>query len=220
MSRIRAAWPCLLALAAVLPTMPAAAAELLVRVGDGNRVVADAVVSMFPVDGTAGVIGTPVAATATIDQRDLTFVPHVQVARPGGTAVFRNSDYTRHHVYSFAPAATFEMVLGPGERSGRVPLEEAGVVAIGCNIHDQMIAWLYVSDAPWLARTGVDGQVGFERLPAGRYRVVVWHPRMEGRGEGVERQVTLGESGTRTLDVSLRLRAEVRTQPDPERTEY
>lgn len=215
--RTRVRWSCLLVLAAALP---ASAANLAVRVGDGRQLVADAVVSVFPADGTARAAVTPVPATATIDQRDLTFLPHVQVARPGGTAVFRNSDYTRHHVYSFSPAATFEMVLGPGERSGQVPLEDAGVVAIGCNIHDQMIAWLYVSDAPWMARTGADGEVGFEGLPAGDYRVVVWHPRLEAGKQAIARRVTLRGSAASTLDVSLRLRPDVRTQPDPERADY
>ena len=215
--RTRVRWSCLLVLAAA---PPAWAADLAVRVGDGRQLVADAVVSVFPADGKARGAATPVPATATIDQRDLTFMPNVQVARPGGTAVFRNSDYTRHHVYSFSPAATFEMVLGPGERSARVPLEDSGVVAIGCNIHDQMIAWVYVSDAPWLARTGADGKAGFEGMPAGDYRVVVWHPRLEAGSQRVERRVTLGGSGGRTVDVSVRLRPDVRTQPDPERAAY
>lgn len=211
-------WSCLLALAA---TLPVTAAELSVRVADGARPVADAVVNVFPADGTTRAAATQVPATAAVDQRDLTFMPYVQVARPGGAAVFRNSDYTRHHVYSFSPAATFEMVLGPGERSGRVPLEEAGVVAIGCNIHDQMIAWLYVSDAPWLARTGADGDVAFKDLPAGEYRVLVWHPRLEARSRGVERRVTVGARGaSRTLHIPMRLRPDVRTHSDPERADY
>ena len=39
-----------------------------------------------------------------IDQKNLMFVPYVQVFRPGDAVVFRNSDRTRHHVYSFSPA--------------------------------------------------------------------------------------------------------------------
>ncbi|HET8818396.1 MAG TPA: carboxypeptidase regulatory-like domain-containing protein [Xanthomonadaceae bacterium] len=212
--------PSLVWLFLLAAALPAPAAQLSVRVGDGRHLVADAVVNVFPADGTAHAAATPVPATATIDQRDLMFVPHVQVARPGGSAVFRNSDHTRHHVYSFAPAATFEMVLGPRERSRPVPLLEAGVVAIGCNIHDQMIAWLYVSDAPWLARTGGDGAVAFDALPPGDYRVVVWHPRLEARDRGIERRVTLDGSDAVTLDIPLRLRPDVRAQPDPERADY
>ena len=201
-------------------SLPATAADLAIRVGDGRRPVADAVVMVAPADGASRAPVTALPATAAIDQRDLRFVPHVQVARPGAAAVFRNSDHTRHHIYSFSPAATFEMVLGPGERSGRVPLEAPGVIAVGCNIHDQMIAWLVVSDAPWVARTGADGAVAFRALAAGDYRVRVWHPRLDAAGEGIERRVRIGADGAAaSLDVALPLRADVRA-PDAERADY
>lgn len=201
-------------------SLPATAADLAVHVGDGARPVPDAVVTVAFADGRQQAPAGELPATATVDQRDQTFVPYVQVARPGGGAVFRNSDHTRHHVYSFSPAATFEMVLGPGERSGRVPLRRPGVIAVGCNIHDQMIAWLVVSDAPWLAKTGGDGTVRFHDLPAGDYRVRVWHPRLEAGRDAVERRVRVDADGARRdLAVSLRLRDDARGS-DPERADY
>ena len=36
-----------------------------------------------------------------------------------------------------------------------------------------MITYLYVSDAPWIAHSGVDGQTIFHDLPAGAYNVRV-----------------------------------------------
>ena len=211
-------WLCLCALAM---GGQAVAGDLVVRVDDRGQPVADAVVAVRPATDVASGAGTPLPAVAAIDQRDLAFVPFVQLARPGGVAVFRNSDHTRHHVYSFSPAATFEMVLAPGEQSARVPLRREGVVAVGCNIHDQMISWLYVSDAPWLARTDGDGRVRFDAMPPGEYRVMVWHPRLEGDREAVHRRIDLASGpGTRTLDVALRLRAGARSGPDPERVDY
>lgn len=208
-------WVCLFVTA-----LPATAADLAVRVGDGTSAVPDAVVTVARADGRPRAPVSRLPATAAIDQRDLTFVPYVQVARPGGAAVFRNSDHTRHHVYSFSPAATFEMVLGPGEHSGRVPLQRPGVIAVGCNIHDQMIAWLVVSDAPWVGRTGPDGAVRFRGLPAGDYAVRIWHPRLDASGDAVERRIRVeAEGATRSLDVALRLRHDARV-PDPERATY
>ncbi|HEU4813537.1 MAG TPA: carboxypeptidase regulatory-like domain-containing protein [Xanthomonadaceae bacterium] len=209
-----------LGLCVLAACLPAGAADLVVRVGDRGTAVSDAVVSLVQADGASRGAASAVPPTAAIDQRDLAFLPYVQVARPGGAAVFRNSDHTRHHVYSFSPAATFEMVLGPGERSGRVPLQEEGVVAVGCNIHDQMIAWLYVSDAPWLARTGQGGGVRFRDVPPGDYRVRVWHPRLDARGDAVERRVTLHDAASRSLDIAVRLRPDARAQPDRERADY
>jgi plastocyanin len=205
---------------ALAASASSAAADLAVSAREGRAPVADAVVTVAPVDGTHAPV-TDLPSTAAIDQRDLAFVPYVQVARPGGAAIFRNSDSTRHHVYSFSPAATFEMVLGPGEQSRRVALDEPGVIAVGCNIHDQMIAWLVVSDAPWVARTGGDGLARFRGLPAGDYRVRVWHPRLASRDTVVERRVAIGAGGaTVPLAVALRLKPEARTQPDPERADY
>jgi len=95
------------------------------------------------------------------DQKNLMFMPYIEVFRPGDEVVFRNSDRTRHHVYSFSSNRTFEFVLAPGQSSARMKLDKSGVIAGGCNIHDQMATYLYVSDAPWIARTARETSVGF-----------------------------------------------------------
>jgi hypothetical protein len=85
-------------------------------------------------------------------------------------------------------------------------LDKLGVVAVGCNIHDQMIAYLVVSNAPWVERTGGDGQVALTGLPPGDYRVDVWQPRMrpgrDGRAQSVH-LLSAGDSRTMTVDVAL-----------------
>jgi plastocyanin len=176
-----------------------------VRVADDRGVaVADAVVSIRPRAGSGGGPKVP-AARRTIDQKNLAFVPSLEVFRPGDEVVFRNSDATRHHVYSFSPAAQFEFVLAPRESSPPLRLERTGVVAVGCNIHDSMIAWLYVSDAPWIARTGRDGRAGFDGLPPGTYEVRAWHPRSKpGRAEP-SRVVTVDADGTASVSFALTL---------------
>jgi plastocyanin len=175
-----------------------------VRVADDRGApVADAVVSVRPRAGSAA----PEAAAArrTIDQKNLAFVPSLEVFRPGDEVVFRNSDATRHHVYSFSPAAQFEFVLAPRESSPPLRLERTGVVAVGCNIHDSMIAWLYVSDAPWIARTGADGRARFDGLPPGAYEVRAWQPRLKpGRAEP-SRAVAVAADGTASVSFALPL---------------
>ena len=106
------------------------------------------------------------------------FVPYIEVFRPGDRVVFRNSDDTRHHVYSFSKVKAFEFVLRPGESSPPLVLDKPGVIAAGCNIHDSMITYLFVSDAPWIARSGADGKVKLAEIPPGSFRVVAWHPRL------------------------------------------
>jgi hypothetical protein len=91
--------------------------------------------------------------------------------------MFTNSDHTMHHVYSFAPIRQFEFVLNAGEKSGAVRFDHAGIAAVGCNIHDQMITYVYVTESPWTAVTGADGVARFE-VPAGPYRTSLWHPEL------------------------------------------
>jgi len=203
----------------------ASAAELEVRVTDSKgRPVSDAVVSVV-VHGVANAgratadRGTP--ARHLIDQKALTFTPYVEVLRPGDEVAYRNSDRTRHHVYSFSPVKAFEFVLAPGATSTPMKLERSGVIAVGCNIHDGMINYLYVSDAPWAARTGVDGVISFKDLPAGAFDVRVWQPRLPPRRPDlVESGVTLQASERRSLDFSLSLLPDSRTQFDREHTRY
>src|SRR6478672_13575338 len=144
-------------LAAMAAMRTAGAAELAVQVNDAHgQPVGDAVVTVLPREPATTLPRRPAPATRTIDQKDLAFVPYLEVFRPGDVVVFHNSDHTRHHGYSFSPVKAFEFVLAAGESSTPLRLEKPGVVAVGCNIHDQMIAYLYVSGAPWIAHTGGD----------------------------------------------------------------
>jgi hypothetical protein len=95
------------------------------------------------------------------------------------------------------------------------------VVAVGCNIHDQMIAYLYISDAPWIAHSGADGKVSFDTLPAGAYEVRVWQPRLRPNKPDLAQTATvLGNSDPRTLTFTLTLLPDPRTQFDREHTSY
>ena len=143
------------------------AATLEVEVNDQRgQPVSDAVVTLLP---GAGVQLPPSAVSTTprfIDQRRLVFMPYVEVFRQGERVVFRNSDDTRHHVYSFSAPKAFEFVVAPHTSSAPLLLDKSGVVAVGCNIHDGMITYLYVTDAPRAARTDATGRVSLGDQPS------------------------------------------------------
>ncbi|TCO39978.1 plastocyanin [Dokdonella fugitiva] len=160
------------------------------------------------------------AVTRAIDQHDETFIPYVEVFRPGDRVVFHNSDRTRHHVYSFAPAKSFEFVIAPGGETPPVVLDRTGEIAVGCNIHDRMITHLYVSDAPWIAKSDARGRAVFDALPAGRYTVSVWHPQLRPGKAEPEQAIDVGGEAA-SLRFSLPLLADPRPDPDDrERTRY
>lgn len=170
------------------------AATIALTVTDtSGKPVPDAVVSVSPQGGPQG---TPSGEFTTpthvvIDQRNLTFVPYVVAVRRGGTVTFQNSDQTRHQVYSFAPIKQFEFIVTPGETSPPVKFDTAGIAAIGCNIHDQMIAYVDVTDAPWVTITRDDGMARIDGLPSGTFMVTVWHPRLRPGAIAPSRSVTL-----------------------------
>lgn len=143
--------------------------------------VPDAVVTVMPRSNVpvtvSGADATPMRSV--INQRDETFIPYVVAVKRGGTVTFQNSDQTRHHVYSFSPIKQFQFIVTPGQVSPPVEFDIAGAAAIGCNIHDQMIAYVYVTDAPWTTITRETGAVKIDGLPAGEFTVTVWHPRLK-----------------------------------------
>ena len=173
----------------------AVAGELIVDVlGKDKSPLADAVVLARPESGGAAQSSIPNAAT--IGQDDLTFFPFVTLMRRGGTVTFTNNDNTGHHVYSFSPVKQFQLVLKKGEKSDPVTFDTPGVAALGCNIHDQMLAYVYVSDAPFGTVTKDEGTADFAALPPGRYVVEIWHPGLRAGDKGPSQTVTIGDGKT------------------------
>jgi plastocyanin len=133
--------------------------------------VEDTVLIFDPLDA----IAPPSHDAAVIDQVNKKFVPRVSVIRTGTAVTFPNSDRIRHQVYSFSPAKTFTLKLYAGPSTTPVEFDKAGLVVLGCNIHDNMAAFVGVVDTPYFAKTTNSG-VAVLNLPPGRYRMRVWHP--------------------------------------------
>ena len=205
-------------------TASSTAAVLTVHVADDRgKPVADAVVTVVQEGASSGQPAKSASAPTTryIDQKNLTFIPYIEIFRPGDSVVFRNSDKTRHHVYSFSPPKSFEYMLVPGQSSPPLQLDKSGVIAVGCNIHDQMIAYMIVSDAPWIAQSGADGDVAFHDLPAGAYSVQVWQPRLRPGARAIVQSATLaGASASQSLVFRLSLLPDSRSVMDREHMSY
>ena len=156
-----------------LGAFPAAAATLSVEVKDAaGGAVADAAVYALPRSGKP-----PARPRKDVEiaQAERQFAPLVTVVQRGTSISFPNRDTVRHHVYSFSPAKSFEIKLYVGTPTDPVLFDKTGDVVLGCNIHDQMRAFVYVVDTPWFAKTGADGKARLDGLPAGDYEVLVWH---------------------------------------------
>lgn len=112
----------------------------------------------------------------SIAQQGLTFVPFVSAIPVGSKVEFPNRDKTRHHIYSFSDAKTFEIELYVGKPKQPVQFNQAGIVVLGCNIHDYMQAYIYISQSPLVKVTDEAGRVQFDDLPEQTYQLKLWHP--------------------------------------------
>jgi plastocyanin len=163
-----------------------------------------------PLEG-AVVVAEPASAAprpqpgqkAVMDQRDLMFVPDVLVVQTGTAVDFPNSDQVRHQVYSFSPAKTFQLALYAGRAHAPVVFDRAGLVTLGCNIHDHMLGYVYVTDSPWYGRTGADGTLRLRDLAPGEYTVRVWHALLDESGPQLTASLRIAEGAN--ASASLRL---------------
>lgn len=150
----------------------AATLDVLLRQAD-QAPVSDAVVTL------QGPVGAPVGALkADMDQRGQKFAPHVLAVHTGTQVRFPNSDNIRHQVYSFSAAKRFELRLYEGTPTDPLLFDKPGVVVLGCNIHDWMLGYIYVTDDPRFGVSDAQGHVRLDNLPAGAYHVTLWHPQL------------------------------------------
>ena len=169
-------------LAALASAAYSAAATLEVSVVDEQgRPIDGVAVYATPSDGAVQHEGTPSAAapapTAIMDQHDLQFVPHLLVVQTGTEVAFPNGDEVSHHVYSFSDTKPFELPLYKGDQYPPQVFPKAGIVVLGCNIHDGMLGYIVVVDTPHFAKTNEQGVALIENVPAGDYVLAAWTPR-------------------------------------------
>ena len=187
---------------------------------EAGRPVEDAVVVAVPTDG--GVRVPPRPREGLVDQVDQEFTPKVTAVLVGTPVRFPNHDNVRHQVYSFSPAKRFELPLYAGVPAEPVVFDKPGVVVLGCNIHDWMVGYVYVSESPYFAKTGKDGKALLTELPPRAYTLRVWHPQLDAAEETTRKTV---DARTGLIEVAWTIRlkreAKVRRAPTGEgRTRY
>lgn len=193
-------------IAALFMAGSAHAADLAVRVTtDAGAPVQDAVVTFSPSARSAAPIRFD--WPYQVAQRNLQFEPYILIVPVGAEVRFPNMDRVRHHVYSFSDGNRFELELYGRDESRAHRFSRVGVAAVGCNIHDQMQAYIIVVDTPFVGRTDASGNVVIPNaVGAGELRV--WHANLRARGGVMTRPLTLPASGPVQQAFSVQLRAD------------
>jgi plastocyanin len=153
------------------------ASDVALEVRDGSgKPIPEAVVFAEPVGAAAPALKA--GTRALIDQVNKEFVPKVNIVQAGTSIFFPNSDNIRHSIYSFSPAKVFTTKLYSGREAAPITFDHTGLVVLGCNIHDSMVAWVYIVDTPWFGKSGADGVGTLKGLPSGEYRITAAAPSL------------------------------------------
>ena len=136
---------------------------------------------------------------AEIGTSDKEFSPHVLVVPVGSSVGFPNHDPFNHNVFSLSEESPFDLGLyGRGE-TRTVRFAKPGIVRVYCNVHAQMSAVVVVRDNPWFAQPASDGSFALPSVPAGDYRLHLWHER----APEVTRDLAVSEGGVGDLALEL-----------------
>ena len=129
------------------------------------------------VDRIEGKTFPPPKDPVTLDQLNLTFIPHVLPVLVGTTVAFPNSDEVRHNAFSPSPAKRFNLGTYPRGVVRTVTFDKPGEVALLCNVHPEMSAYVIVVETPYFEVTAKDGSFAIPNVPPGDYTVKTWHEK-------------------------------------------
>jgi plastocyanin len=198
-----------------------AAADMTVSVLDGAGHGVAGIVIIAESDATRP--EKHVARTAIMDQQHMQFVPRILVIQTGTAVDFPNSDQIQHQVYSFSAPKTFKLSLYAGHKYPPIVFDRPGLVTLGCNIHDGMIGYIYVTDSPFFGRSDNSGQLQLHGLPPGNYTLTAWHPQIqEPGGSSLQLRVPVADNGAapQVFHLTRPLRLEMTHSGDPRWTDY
>jgi len=160
----------------IVACFAASAGEISGKVSSGKG-------SVVWVEAVAGQTFPAPAKPVVIDQKALTFQPHVAAVQQGTTVEFQNSDKVQHNIFWPNVAGNKKM----GHNMGTWPMGEKrafkfdtpGLVPLLCNVHPEMSAYVIVSPTPYFALADADGNYKLSDVPNGSYTVSAWHEGMK-----------------------------------------
>jgi plastocyanin len=179
---------------------PQCAEAHTVPVFDQSLVVQDGHLSNAVVWIKAGLEGwrfAPPHAAVVIDQKGCIYEPHVAVAMVGQPVEFVNSDPEPHNVHGQPKViSAWNFLLSRQGATRKLTFDRPEIaVAVGCDIHPWMRAYLAVVPNPYAGVSGPDGKVVLRDVPPGDYTLGVWHEQLGTQ----EQKVSLPPKGTQEL---------------------
>ncbi len=157
---------------------------------------ADVVVYLADVPGTF----KPSENRPKIDQKNLIFMPHVLPVVVGTTVDFANNDNVKHNIFSPSKAKKFNLGTYGKDVIKQETFDKEGEVALACNVHAEMSAYIVVLHNPYFAKTENDGKFTIGNIPPGQYTLKTWHEKKR----PYEQKITV-EAG-KTTEIKIKLK--------------
>ncbi len=138
---------------------------------------------------------------SVMDQKNLTFVPHVLPVSMGTTVQFKNSDAVAHNVFTPSPAGDmFNLGSWKGDQVKTHTFAKTGEVVLLCNLHPEMEGYIYVTPNSYFAKTNNAGNYTIGNVPAGNYTVRIWSENGSARSQNI----TVPETGSVSVNFTVR----------------
>jgi len=116
--------------------------------------------------------------TAQLDQVFCRYTPHVIGVVVGQKLNIKSSDATVHNVhYKSTFQGDVNHWMKEKGQSVDVTFKMPEVLKTVCDVHSWMSAYICVLDTPLFSITGDTGTFEISNIPAGEYKLVVWHER-------------------------------------------
>lgn len=149
----------------------------------------------------AGAAAPPLPAKVEMDQNGCVFIPRVVIVPAGGTVDFLNSDRLLHNIHATPKLNVSFNRTQPKSRTIPVTFAKPEIVKINCDLHSWMVGWVVVAANPYYVITGADGQFAFDNLPAGQYKLQIWHERLG----TTQASITVSEKQAGRVTVEMKL---------------
>jgi plastocyanin len=155
------------------------------------------------VDTIPGKSFDPPSQHVVVDQKKMTFIPHVVVVLKGSTVDFLNSDPVGHNVYwpSISGNKKLAHNLGtwPKGEKKSFQFNDLGTASLLCNVHPEMSGYVLVVATPYFAVANKEGEFEIKDVPSGHYTLKTWSEE----GKPVTQAVDVS-SGTASVELTVK----------------
>lgn len=138
-------------------------------------------------------------ARFVMDQRNLTFLPHILPVPVGATVSFPNNDKVDHNVFSLSRTKKFSLGSYKPGAIKTVRFDKPGIVELRCDVHAEMLAYIMVMKSPYFTVTDAKGRFeipdfnllelsgiqGITNISPGKYFIKTWHEKLKTKKQAV-----------------------------------